>query len=145
MPYIYKITNTINNKIYIGQTVETINERWTRHWQDAYAMRSDTIFARAIRKYGKENFIQEEIEFLENSELLNEREIYWIDTLKSTVNNGNYNTADGGSNSNTYKYKSEEEMKIIKEKIRQTKLGSKNPMATAIDTKDFINRKRISF
>lgn len=145
MPYIYKITNIINEKIYIGQTVETILERWTRHWQDAYAHRSDTLFARAIRKYGKENFIQEEIEFVENENDLNDKEIFWISKLHSTAKDGNYNTSDGGSNSNTYKYKTEEEMEIIKDKIRKTKLGGKNPNASAIDVKDFIEDKEYHF
>lgn len=145
MPYIYKITNIINEKIYVGQTVETIQERWNKHWQDAYAHRTDTIFARAIRKYGKENFIQEEIEFVEKEDDLNDKEIFWIAELHATIKDGNYNTSDGGSNSNTYKYKTEEEMNIIKDKIRKTKLGGKNPNSTSIDVKDFINNKEYHF
>lgn len=145
MAYIYKITNTINEKIYVGQTTGTIEDRWTKHWQEAYAFRSDTIFARAIRKYGKENFIQEEIEFVELEEDLNDKEIFWIAELHSTIKDGNYNTSDGGSNSNTYKYKTEEEMEIIKDKIRKTKLGGKNPNASAIDVKDFVEGKEYHF
>ena len=51
--YIYRITNKINNKIYIGQTIKTIKIRWLRHCTDALNYRSNTKFAKAIRKYGK--------------------------------------------------------------------------------------------
>nr|DAN84845.1 MAG TPA: intron associated endonuclease [Caudoviricetes sp.] len=54
--WIYKITNDINNKIYIGQTNKPAKKRFQRHIQDAVSNRLDTHLARAIRKYGKEHF-----------------------------------------------------------------------------------------
>lgn len=126
--YIYKITNKINNKIYIGQTVNTPEKRWKRHIQDSKYL--DTHFARAIKKYGSDNFIVEAIDTASTKEELNQKEIYWINYYNSAKEG--YNSTDGGDEANTYKYRTEEEMEQTKEKIRQTKLGGKNPMAVKV-------------
>ena len=60
--WIYKITNIQNNKAYIGQTIRPIEQRFKRHLSDALNNILDTHFARAIRKYGKENFSLEIID-----------------------------------------------------------------------------------
>lgn len=60
--WIYKITNIQNNKVYIGQTINPIQKRFHRHIRDAMNNILDTHFARAIRKYGPENFIIEQID-----------------------------------------------------------------------------------
>ena len=54
--WIYKITNIQNNKIYIGQTIRPVQERFKRHLNDALHGILDTHFARAIRKYGEDSF-----------------------------------------------------------------------------------------
>jgi hypothetical protein len=92
----------------------------------------DTHFARAIRKYGKENFIIEMIDTAESQDELNQKEQYWIRYYNS-VNKG-YNETDAISKcgGNTYQSKTDEEMNIIKNKIRETKLGAKNPMARKV-------------
>lgn len=124
---VYKITNKINGKVYIGQTSKSLKERFQRHCCDAMSDRLDTHFARAIRKYGKENFSPEIIDTATSEEELNEKERYWIHYYDS-LNNG-YNETDSifRSGGNTYRAKTDEEMDIIKQKIRQTKLGGKNP------------------
>lgn len=53
---IYKITNIQNNKVYIGQTIRPVEYRFNRHINDALHNILDTHFARAIRKYGPQNF-----------------------------------------------------------------------------------------
>ena len=141
--YIYKITNKINNKIYIGQTTKTIALRWQRHYTDALNNRTNTKFARAIRKYGKDNFIIEEIDIAQNKEELNQKEIYWINYYNSILEG--YNSVDGGGDSNTYKYKTEKEMKEIKEKIRHTKLKELNPNARAIKCKNVKTQEELFF
>ena len=52
MAYIYKVTNQINGKLYIGETIQTISKRWNRHCYDAKNGVTDH-FHTAIRYYGK--------------------------------------------------------------------------------------------
>lgn len=94
MGYIYKITNKINNKIYIGQTIQKPSNRWYHHLCDAH-LGSDLKFHRALRKYGREHFKLEVLEEVDDC-LLNEREIYWINYFDS-FHNG-YNSTTGGDN-----------------------------------------------
>lgn len=141
--FIYKITNKINNKVYIGQTTKTVRERWLRHMSDAISGRLDTKFACAIRKYGVENFSVETIDTAESKEELDQKEIYWIhfyDSIKT-----GYNSVEGGGDTNTYQYKTDEEMEVIKEKIRQTKIGGKNPNATKIKAKNVLTGEELVF
>ena len=139
--WIYKITNIQNNKVYIGQTIRPIEQRFKRHLSDALNNILDTHFARAIRKYGKENFIIEQIDEAQTQDELNQKEQYWIKYYNS-VNEG-YNETDAISKcgGNTYQSKAEEEMEVIKEKIRQTKIGSKNPMARKIKRTNIITQE----
>ena len=112
---VYKITNKINNKIYIGQTVKTITERFSKHI-NSVKRHSISYIHRAIRKYGKENFIIEEIEKCNSSDQLNEREIFWIKKLNSKLPNG-YNLTDGGGGISGYKLSKETKQKISKSLI----------------------------
>ena len=103
MAYIYKITNIINNKLYIGKTVNTIEKRFNQHKNESKTERAkNRPLYRAINKYGIENF---EIEIIEecNYDILNEREIYWINYY-DTYNNG-YNATLGGDGTITIDYK----------------------------------------
>lgn len=90
--YIYIIKNTINNKVYIGQTTQTINIRFTNHIM-ASRTGEDTKFYRAIRKHGEENFYPELLEKVDIKNL-NERERYWIKYYDSYYNG--YNSTLGG-------------------------------------------------
>ena len=94
MAYIYKITNKINNKCYIGKTLKTIEERWKEHCK-AYLRRSKEkrpLYS-AMKKYGIENFKVEEIEQCSEN-IVNEREKYWIEYYSSFKNG--YNATLGG-------------------------------------------------
>lgn len=91
MGFIYKISNNINNKIYIGKTCSSIYKRWQKHCC-AYTEYNWHIY-RAMRKYGIENFKIEEIEKCKD-ENLNSREKYWISYYNS-YHNG-YNSTEGG-------------------------------------------------
>ena len=130
--WIYKITNIQNNKVYIGQTIRPVKDRFHRHINDAMNNILDTHFARAIRKYGKENFIIEIIDTAQTQDELNQKERYWIRYYNSIEQGYNETDAISKCGGNTYKSKTTEEMKVIKEKIRQSKLGGKNPMAHKI-------------
>ena len=95
MGYIYKITNIVNGKIYIGKTIRKAEERWRGHLYQAFGKSQDrdSYVHRAMRKYGKENFKYEIIQEASNF-LLNDLERYWIQKYDA-VNNG-YNMTLGG-------------------------------------------------
>lgn len=96
MGLIYKITNKINNKVYIGQTTRPLKDRWNQHKSDIYKF--DSALYLAMRKYGIENFSCEEIEKCADKNL-DERETYWIKYYNSYINTTNskgYNMTLGG-------------------------------------------------
>jgi len=100
MAYIYKITNTVNGKLYIGQTVKNIEVRFKEHVNAS--KNTNYKLYKAMRKYGTDNFI---IKVLQEcpKEQLNELEIYWIDKL-DTIKNG-YNLTKGGQHTSVNIYK----------------------------------------
>lgn len=88
MQGIYKITNRINNKCYIGQSVD-IKARLAHHKSDAYNEKLPKYrypLYRAIRKYGKENFDFEVLELVEDIDLLTQRELYWYNKFDNKYN-----------------------------------------------------------
>lgn len=94
---IYKITNQINNKVYIGQTTLTIEKRFKTHLKDAYRTdRPTRYFHRALKKYGKENFTIEQIDIAFNKKELSQKEIYWIHFYQANNRHFGYNLSTGG-------------------------------------------------
>lgn len=93
MPYIYKITNSINGKCYIGKTSFTISKRWKEHCRDAQKHSTRPLY-RAITKYGENNFRIEVIEEVETDELAQKRERFWIQYYASDKRG--YNATSGG-------------------------------------------------
>lgn len=99
--YIYKIYNDVNDKVYVGQTIKTIKERWKCHVCDAKNNNDNMIIHKAMNKYGIDNFKYIEIEkitkssLLELKEDLNKMEIYYISKL-NTVRPYGYNISIGG-------------------------------------------------
>ena len=115
MGYIYKITNTINNKVYIGQTTKTIEKRFTQHKNNSNKEYfSQIVLYKAFNKYGIENFKCEEIEKVPNNKL-DEREKYWIEFYDSYFNG--YNSTLGGRAVKLYNWDIED----IIEKYHQLK------------------------
>lgn len=87
---IYKITNLVNGKIYVGKQVKN-NPNY---------MGSGFLIKNAIKKYGIDNFKKDILEDnIDNLEILNIREIYWISLLDST--NVGYNIMAGGTGGDT--------------------------------------------
>lgn len=92
---IYKVTNKINNKVYIGQSIN-IENRFQQHKNNCSNENLkdyNTKFYRALRKYGVENFTFEVLEELSKEEL-NEREKYWVSFYNSFKEG--YNSNGGG-------------------------------------------------
>jgi len=86
---IYKATNKVNGKIYIGKTIHNLSARLHRH------LRADFPFSKALKKYGMESFDIEVIDHSDNHDDLAEKEKYWIKHYGSKGKNG-YNLTDGG-------------------------------------------------
>lgn len=92
---IYKYTNLINGKIYIGQTTNTLEKRDRRHIQDS--KKDHLIFHCALVKYGRENFSLELLEENIDTQHLDNREKFWIDYYESFYKTGKgYNMNQGG-------------------------------------------------
>lgn len=92
---IYKATNTINGKCYIGQTRHSLEHRKNVHIR--YAKQGiNTHFYQAIRKYGEDSFKWEILCTAQSKERLNELETFYIQKYDS-IKNG-YNMVDGGDN-----------------------------------------------
>lgn len=130
---IYKITNQINGKIYVGKSVH-IEQRFTEHKRDSQVPQEQwevnyrhvkTPFHTAVRKYGIENFNLEILEECEEQQL-NKREKYWIAKLNATDRNIGYNvtfggdgySCGGGENAPGSKI-TQAECDLIKEKLRE--------------------------
>lgn len=119
---IYKITNKINGKIYIGQS-NNCERRFQEHCAPSRAENSRIPVDLAIKKYGKENFSFEVVEQC-NLELLNSREEYWIkyfNSIKDGYNcNAGGNQASIGSNNGRAKL-TEEDIIVIRKAYAEHK------------------------
>lgn len=104
---IYRITNKVNGKCYVGQTIQGLEKRWRGHCKAS--KHGTTYLSNAIQKYGSESFA---VELLEETttEHLNDRERYWIAKLKPA-----YNMTEGGEGG----IPSDE----VRDKLRAAKLG----------------------
>lgn len=86
MSGIYIIRNTINNKIYIGSSID-IQKRWNTHKRDLMKnIHHSIILQRAYNKYGENNFSYEIIENISNRDILISREQIWLDFFKPEYN-----------------------------------------------------------
>ena len=92
---IYKITNKINGKIYIGQTRQTLKARMKAHFS-SNMNNNNTYIKRAINKYGKDNFLIIELCSYNSLEQLNDAEEYFIEFYNCLAPNG-YNLHGGGN------------------------------------------------
>lgn len=148
---IYKVTNRINNKIYIGQTIQPLMTRWRKHCNKK---RGCFALHNAIIKYGAINFTVEQIDIACSREELDQKEIYWIKYYDSMNPQKGYNLTSGGKHceiSDDVKHrlseknkgkkpsdkciansiKSRKGKKLSKEhidKLRLTRIGDKNGM-----------------
>lgn len=92
---IYRVVNLKNNKVYIGQTIQKLEERKSKHYSVANNPNiKGYYFQRALNKYIEQDW---EWSILEkcDSNLLNEREIYWIKYYNSYKKG--YNSTEGGA------------------------------------------------
>lgn len=93
---IYKCTNIVNSKVYIGKTVKKLEQRKMGHYYDVRNGRVNNYFHSSIKKYGFDKFVWEAIETCSSDEELCEREIYWISFYQSMERTKGMNMTLGG-------------------------------------------------
>lgn len=153
---IYKATNKINGKIYIGQTIKKLQTRKLSHINAGLAKRDNNIFHNSIRKHGEDNFTWEIVEFCDSKGELDDMEFHYIKQYDSLLPKGYNMTAGGGGMLNYkiteehrknlseshkgYVHTPEQRRKIgeaskgrkhteeAKRKLSAKRLGNKNPM-----------------
>lgn len=130
---IYKITNKINNKCYVGQSIH-IETRFEEHKRCT----DNKPLYKAFKKYGIENFIFEIVEEC-IVEQLNDKEIYYIKYFKSSTDEWGYNLTFGGNN-NMGGFS-----KKTKEKISKSHIGEKNPMYGKPLSKESLAKRSITY
>lgn len=161
---IYKLENKINNKVYIGQTIQKLNRRITDHVLKSKKVGKKTVFSAALKKYGIENFNITILDKATSKDELNSKEILWISKYNSVYPNG-YNM-DKGGNSRSWnelsrkklsesKIKSEKQIRVkvfkfdksghIVDFFRDTKTARENgikiPMKNILESKTFAIEK----
>ena len=119
---IYKYTNKINGKIYIGQTITSLKRRDNKHFND----KNNTYFDRAYKKYAKSNFTLEVLEDHIKQEDLDKKEIYYIKKYNSLYVSGKgYNMTKGGKFGNSKQKVDGKTEDTIKKLLMETNLSFK--------------------
>lgn len=95
---VYKFTNILNNKVYIGKTSTSLRKRVIGHLTASrkWTKSRKGYFQNALSKYGINNFNIDILDRCEDKQLLNEREIYWINYYNSNNKKYGYNMTPGG-------------------------------------------------
>lgn len=100
--FIYRIVNDINDKVYVGKTLLSLDKRFAKHKEDSYRKQKQVRpLYRAMNKYGCDKF---HIELIEECPLkiLDDREIFWIKFYDSYEKG--YNATLGGDGKQIYDY-----------------------------------------
>jgi group I intron endonuclease len=132
--YVYKITNTINGKIYIGKATN-INKRWNKHKATARAKRPKdySYIHKAMNKYGFDNFIIEILsEYNSEAEALT-AETDYIKQYGSRDRNVGYNLTNGGEGISGFKF-SKESKKQMSENRRGKYTGAAHSLYGKVKT-----------
>lgn len=138
MQGIYKFTNKINNKVYIGKA-DNLEERFKSHkrnYNNENLPDYNTKFYRALRKYGFENFEYEIVESNSDwtEETLNQKEIDYISLYRATEETFGYNIQKGGNNTAVPRKLNESQVLLIKEQL----------ISSAITMRDLANQYNVS-
>jgi group I intron endonuclease len=125
---IYKITNKINGKVYVGQTTKELHKRWTEHLYPRPTRKF--LLHKAMDKYGRDNFTIEQIAETNTPEELDEFEKKYIKQFNSLMPNG-YNLEAGG-------YSRKVSHQDTKDKLRDANTGfkCKQPNVRRVTCKD---------
>ena len=130
-------TNLINNKKYIGMHHGS---------EDDDYLGSGKLLTRAIKKYGKENFKREILEFVDNQKQLEELEKFYIKKYNATNDRNFYNIHVGGNGGNTIAGYTPEQKEQYRLKMRDALLNCENPpygKPLSQEAKDKISKKQL--
>ena len=127
--------HTLHSKKYVGYTKKSMIERLEEHIEEALDG-SDRHFYRAIRKYGVENIVSEQLCETTTKQAAKSKERYYVKKF-DTFKNG-YNMTHGGDGGNTTEKYSEEEMKDLSNRRSMLQSGMKNSRAKPDITKQMI-------
>ncbi len=136
---IYKATNLINGKCYIGQTSKSLEERIKGHLKFS-SYYKNMLICRALKKYGIRNFSWEIIQECSSKTEMDEKERYYIERYNSRYPSG-YNLTDGGEGTLGKKHTRKSKRKMSKSKTGMY-IGEKNPMYGRKHTEE--TKKKIS-
>jgi group I intron endonuclease len=120
---VYAVHNLVN-KFYVGQTTQSLHDRWRQHRKPCIARRHG-IFPKAVQKYGKDNFDVQCVSVASNKKQLDNLEKLWVILLRSSDHLFGYNRTFGGDGSLT-----EDARQLMKGPCPQTSLklkGRKRP------------------
>src|SRR5579859_8194033 len=115
--YIYTIQNKINNKMYVGQTIN-LKGRWRGHKSCAFNKNDLRPLYCSMRKYSIKNFVMEALEEFDNLHECNEAEEFWIQFFQTYNRTIGYNINLGGNNRS--------HTKETKQKLSKMRLGTKH-------------------
>ena len=130
MYYIYCYTNNINGHKYVGQTSYPARRK-SEHKYAAFTPSSEEynlLFHKKLRQYGEENFSFEILEEIETNDLnlVDSREIYWIEKLSSHIKTGKgYNLTLGGQSLGRHKEITEEKIRLVVKLLSENQLTQK--------------------
>lgn len=132
---IYKATNKINGKEYVGQTIRDLSLRISEHKYSALNRTSNLPFNNAMAMYGFDNFEFQPIDSANSLVELNKKEEFYINKYNTLYPNG-YNLDIGGKNKSsselTRKKQSESRKKILSNKENHPNWGKSSSVARAV-------------
>jgi group I intron endonuclease len=115
---IYLITNSVNGKVYVGQTTKTLQQRWAGHVKKARSGLRWPLLS-AIRKYGPSAFTISELEGCDGPEMLNRSEAKWVAVYQCTLKSKGYNCTSGGDGGHKFTDASRAKMSASQKKVWQ--------------------------
>ena len=138
---VYKASNNINGKCYVGQTIHSLEYRKQKHF-NRMNRRSNQYFYNALRKYGFDAFFWEILCECNTKEELDEKEKYYIKYYNSFMDNNGYNMTVGGDKGTLGWCPSKETRKRMSDSAKKRPSPMKGKHHTESAKKEMSKRRR---
>lgn len=122
---IYKVRNTVNGKVYVGQTSKSVDRRWWEHRCRA-RLGEDKVLYNALRKYGEERFAVSVLCLCDSKEELDEMEYHYIKQFNSFKDLSGYNMTYGGEGAYGYRHSAGTRNRMSAIRVSKDLIGSRN-------------------